>query len=491
MNWFEVDKEGLAKLLARKGENSGIVGQAWLLFELFQNAWDTDASNADMTLKPIPGRSQCVLRIEDNSTAGFQNLAHSWTLFAESEKKGDPEKRGRFNLGEKLFLALCESAEISSTTGTVRFDKNGRHLGRKKRPQGTVVEALVSMTRKEFEEVSQAVDLLIPPSHCKTTYNGKSLSSIGAPIKSFQATLPTEAADDNGVLRKRRRLTEVTLYPVRDGHTPFLYEMGIPVVELTGGEPWNISIGQKVPLNVDRDNVTPAYLRELRTLVFNEAHALVQGTEEVSEAWVSEAISSEDASVEALLHAKNTRFGEDAVTRDPKDLEANHRAVSAGFTVIPGGSLTKGAWSNLKKHGLVSPAGKVFPTQLESVGAESLSDAQLTDGMKKLRLFTEGLARQLLGCSVTVEFFRSKEATVSAQYGSRRISFNVSVLGERWFRTGPNSAQLDLILHEFGHHWESNHLSEKYYRALTKLGAELAFALSNDKFDLKSFIWES
>ena len=35
MQWFDVDKAGLAKLLARKGKE-------FVLFELVQNAWDED-----------------------------------------------------------------------------------------------------------------------------------------------------------------------------------------------------------------------------------------------------------------------------------------------------------------------------------------------------------------------------------------------------------------------------------------------------------------
>ncbi len=33
---------------------------------------------------------------------------------------------------------------------------------------------------------------------------------------------------------------------------------------------------------------------------------------------------------------------------------------------------------------------------------------------------------------------------------------------------------LDLLIHEFGHHYEGNHLSEDYYRALTRIGGEFA-----------------
>ncbi len=90
--WFSVDKEGLAKLLARKGKE-------FVVYELLQNAWDTDAKRVDVSLAPIDGRPMAALIVEDDDPEGFQDLTHAFTLFAESHKKGDPEKRGRFNVG--------------------------------------------------------------------------------------------------------------------------------------------------------------------------------------------------------------------------------------------------------------------------------------------------------------------------------------------------------------------------------------------------------
>ena len=38
-------------------------------------------------------------------------------------------------------------------------------------------------------------------------------------------------------------------------------EMGIPVVPVDENLRWHVDIGQKVPLNIERDNLTPSYLR--------------------------------------------------------------------------------------------------------------------------------------------------------------------------------------------------------------------------------------
>src|SRR5205809_7351026 len=117
-NWFTVDKAGLAKLLERR---------AFAIFELLQNAWDADdVTMVNVRLEPIPNASQARLIVTDNSPNGFADLNHAYTLFAESCRKANPEKRGRINLGEKLALALCVRARITSTKGRIEFSSEGR-----------------------------------------------------------------------------------------------------------------------------------------------------------------------------------------------------------------------------------------------------------------------------------------------------------------------------------------------------------------------------
>ena len=119
-SWLTVDRDGLAKVIARNGK-------AFCVYELIQNAWDEDVTRVDVILDPLPKeRGLCLLTVKDDSPDGFLDLSHSFTLFAESKKKGNAAKRGVFNVGEKLVLALCVSAHVQSMTGTVRF-KGGKH----------------------------------------------------------------------------------------------------------------------------------------------------------------------------------------------------------------------------------------------------------------------------------------------------------------------------------------------------------------------------
>ena len=100
-SYFAVDRVGLRKLAFRHGAG-------WVVTELLQNALDEEVSRVDIVFEPVPNKPLARLRVEDDSPDGFRELDHAYTLYAESYKKSDPGKRGRFNLGEKLVLAICE-----------------------------------------------------------------------------------------------------------------------------------------------------------------------------------------------------------------------------------------------------------------------------------------------------------------------------------------------------------------------------------------------
>ena len=53
------------------------------------------------------------------------------------------------------------------------------------------------------------------------------------------------------------------------------------------------------------------------------------------------------------------------------------------------------------------------------------------------------------------------------------LDFNVQRLGFKWFEGGINEEIDRLIIHEFGHQYSSDHLSEEYHEALCRLGAKL------------------
>ena len=178
-----MDKEGLTKLLGRRGK-------ALIVYQTLQNAWDQNVTRVDILLVPVAGsRTLAELVVEDDDPEGFAGLTHAYTLFAESGKKADPRKRGRFNIGEKLVLALCESASIETTKGGVVFDKKGRHKKRRHREKGSVLRATLRMTRKELQDCDEAIRRLIPPERVSTYYNEERFRAA-EPLRVFEAELP-------------------------------------------------------------------------------------------------------------------------------------------------------------------------------------------------------------------------------------------------------------------------------------------------------------
>lgn len=259
-SWFEVDRKGLAKLIERRGK-------IWLLHELIANAWDADGvAHVEIFLEPEEGRPLVNVVVRDDAPGGFADLRHAWMLFAESTRKSQALKRGRFDIGNKLVLAMCEEASVISTHDAVMFDGRGRAPMRARRSQGTEFFGLARITRAELAEIQTGLQRLIPPPDIVTTINGVKLLSR-PPIRTFQATLPTELANEEGVLRRVARRCDVSIHRLQSGETAMLYEMGIPVVEIDSR--WHVNIQQKVPLNMERDNVTPAYLRDIYVLTAN------------------------------------------------------------------------------------------------------------------------------------------------------------------------------------------------------------------------------
>jgi hypothetical protein len=56
------------------------------------------------------------------------------------------------------------------------------------------------------------------------------------------------------------------------------------------------------------------------------------------------------------------------------------------------------------------------------------------------------------------------------------------MLGKKWFDLANNKQRiLELIIHEFGHWYSGDHLSERYYDGLCEIGAKLIMRESNEK----------
>ena len=133
---FAVSAEGLRQLNAAR--------PPWALVkELVQNGWDEAprATRCDVAVSPR-GDGTTVVTVEDDGS-GFANVSDAWTLMADTPKRGDPTKRGRFNLGGKEIIAVALSARIETAGTTVHFPAEG---GRRTEPNGRTRGTRVAVT---------------------------------------------------------------------------------------------------------------------------------------------------------------------------------------------------------------------------------------------------------------------------------------------------------------------------------------------------------
>lgn len=483
---FEVDTKGLAKLIEDQGASR-------LIAELVRNSLDEDGvQNVDIEVGPVSGKDLVLVVVADDAPLGFADLRHAYTIFGESYKKGESGKAGRFNLGDKLFIAAAVNSHedgvslVSTTGGLVFCNKHGRRRSNQRTVAGSFIQGYLKATRGEYEnEIIPFLRSLLLPEGIKVTLNGEKLLAR-TPVYEFRATLPTVLADSDGVLRPTKRETTIRVFDPLPDEKASIYELGMPVVDT--GDRWHYDIQQKVPLGLQRDNVTPAYLKLVRALVLNEMHSRIK-PEEASNAWVREATSSKvvvPAAVETVL---NHRFGEKRVVYDPSDPEANNNAVANGFNVIHGRSLNKDEWENVKTKAPVASAGAAFPTAKpysddpSAPLVEVLPESEWTQGIATVVNFSKWLHWQLFGVKLEVKVLNHAswlKANFLAAYARGHLDLNPAKLGDFFFNGFSSSSSdkvLELLIHEFGHWYSPNHLSEEYHEGLCKIGAKLASIL--------------
>lgn len=479
--WFKVDRDGLRKIIERRGKSI-------IISELLQNAWDESSTRVTVTLVKIPGRPLAHLVVKDDNPDGFHDLSHAYTMFAESKKKGDPSKRGFMDLGEKLVLSLCKSAEIRSTTGSVHFHEDDTmSKGRHKTERGSVFEADVRLNQSEFDEVLESFWQLIPTGDCVTTLNGEELPTR-TPITTFEAKLQTTRSDEEGVMRKTVRKTKVEIYDITDKDREgqmggWIYEMGIPVVPT--GDRYHVNVMQRVPVNMERDNVPPSYLKKLRAEVLNKTVALLT-KDEVSEGWVTNALESDDIEDEAVVETLDKRFGKKRASFDPSDNEANMNLTGQGYTVVHGPSLPKAAWGNVRRAGAIKSSGKIAPTPKpysddpNAKPVEVISRSDWNQGMRDIDKVVREMAGVLLDKpDILVRYVKPNERWWAAAW-TGGIDWNLSSLGWKYFQSWREYPEriVNTVIHEFAHGKAGNHLDENFHKACTRYGAQLAMAIA-------------
>jgi hypothetical protein len=223
------------------------------------------------------------------------------------------------------------------------------------------------------------------------TLNGERLMPRKS-LHTFDASLETVVADEDGVMRLRVRKTKVSIYESQPGEVPSLYEMGLPIVET--GDKWHIDVRQKVPPNRDRNNVRPGFLRTVRTLVLNEMSDRLTA-DDANDVWVRQASSDSACSEKAIKRVLDLRFGEKRAAYDMTDPEANKTWVPKGGTLVYGAMMNAQEWKNAKEAGAIEPAGRLCPTPKpysddpNDPPLKVIPESEWTGGMRNIGAYAE------------------------------------------------------------------------------------------------------
>jgi hypothetical protein len=274
---------------------------------------------------------------------GFANPSDIWTVFGTTSKRSDPGLSGRFNFGEKQLFALARKAQVCTGLTCVTFENGRRDVQQFRKEQKaypeTIVSALMPWSRDDLRHVERWLRLARPPCGLKYFINEVEYGGERLPQFTTELVLPTVHLSDGVLCPTTRKARVVVLPPLDDDSAePLLYELGIPVCELTDmGFPWSLDVQQKIPLPMSRDSVSPAYLyrliggvlrnaaeQDIRLLTPEEQGApFIRGALE----WIDDA--------QALSSTVADLFGEGAV-RTSTDSQANAQAAAAGVALIPG-----------------------------------------------------------------------------------------------------------------------------------------------------------
>ncbi len=467
MGLFELNTKGFRQVFADRSVSR-------MVEELVANAFDENVSRVDVTFEHLGGQDY-KLNVTDDSATGFEDLRDAYTVFGPSKKKGDPTKRGRFCFGEKWVIARCQEVVITSTSGRVIFDVSNdkRTHSPKATERGTVVECRLRTTKDEYVNACERLTRILIPQRITLAFNGQALPSR-SPLRTTEATLPTEYADESGDLRRTERKARIDIYEVHAGEVASVFELGIPIVAT--GDVFHYDVRQRVPLPINRNNVHPSYLKRLRGSVL-DATADLLTPEQAANKGVTDGIPA--AMPETRVAVITARFGEKRYVTD-FNREAGGELFAEGHTPVPPNAFDAETWKALKAAGAIHSANQLRPKHY--VPAVPLPEARITPAMRKFREFAELLCQLTLNKSIALWAWSDNPNAGNAAScgphgdGAIDMAVNAGTLGAEWFSDQPATCprNIDLLIHELGHHAGAMDCTREHADEMTRIAATLA-----------------
>jgi len=447
-SWFEVDKAGLKEMFANFPEER-------MVAELVQNVWDCDgAKTCAVNLGDV--KDGTMLCVTDDHPDGFKDLRDAYTLFKSTDKRGDPTKRGRFNIGEKIVFSRAKRGVIETTKGTVEFGKDGRkHRPRKKRKAGSAVTVYFPKWKPEIHaRVIEFLTKLYVPKGINFMVGNKKIK-YQRPMKTTKTKLATEYlktnSDGTQVMTKTNRKTEVWFYPKRF-ESAYLYELGIPVCEIDGR--FDANVQQKIPLSHDRTLVPQSYLQDIYAEMLVALGELIEPGD-LGEAHIRTAMEDDRVDADTCTRLFKEQFGDDAVITNPFDADSNQEAARQGASLVSPRTFGKAINDKLRTGG-VRTTSEVYCRDRERLER----NIGLPPGFKEvvrpnptrdnLAAYVQMLSQHLYSRPIAIKFAQWPGSTAAIYEQGNAITFNVMRMTRHMIER-PVSRCTAVCLHELAH----------------------------------------
>ena len=460
---FNVNTEGMRQLHADRNPEE-------LIKELVQNAFDEEVSTCQIVVeKQVDG----VLITVTDDGPGFADIADAYTLMGETSKRMDPEKRGRFNLGDKEVISVAVWARIETTGWTVEFpEKGGRKVNKNRRNQGTKISVLMPWEDSQKDRLVERLKNIRPPEQIQYLVNGETVNREKE-ISIQSAVLPTMLQSNPGEpMRPTRRKTDIHIMEPRQD-TGWIYEMGIPIQPID--LPYDVDVMQKVPMPPNRDTVAESYLKDIYTHVLNAIYTDVP-EEQFGATWVKTAMENSKVADEAVVTAMQKRYGEKVVTWS-RDTNANMRAIDDGYQVLHPRTMSRDELKNMREKGGLQSSRELFGNERDNTqvfAANTPAKRDFTEWVKLLGRYA--------GKDVKPAFIHDTKTKIIASCkmntSQPEMLFNTAYLDEEFFK-GRGQKQVELIIHELGHSEMNGEMSHgpKWGEGCARVGSMIAMGM--------------
>jgi hypothetical protein len=456
-----------------------------LVKELVSNAWDESTTLCTATVVSLTPKTAKVVVTDDGG--GFKSVEDAWTIYGHTDKRANPNTRGRYNLGEKEIISIARDATIRTSGKIIHFPKEGGRVvtNDPKPSKGTVVTCIVAWGPRQVEECVARLKELLTPRGMSYIVNGVPIL-WNRPLQTIEGTLETiiqESVDQP--MRTTKRKTGIEIF---NGNLPGhkIYEMGIPIQDIDSDYSFNIL--QKVPMPPNRDTVRERYLRDLYAIA-TEAMAPVLPDEQASSQWVRMAVESQKLAPATLDIIKKKRFGTNVVLRST-DVQANECAEHNGYTVLNSRQFSREEREAYATVGVVSAkeqfGSKYKPGDLTiEPTSNEIPEEKWDAGMRRVAEYTRWLAKELMQVDLKVIMYSEiNDAAAARSNGRTVVMFNKFRLGNAWFeKITPDTT--GTLLHEFAHCLGTGH-DTSYNHSL----ADLAGKCVHLAVEKHGFFWE-